>query len=165
MRGTGDGSARIFPVETPFQKLARREGGIPRDKAIAEANAKVEEMKPGFESWLGKELESLNGIIRKASTGEAGPDWPELANDHCRQLRDVGATMGFTLLTFIAGSLCEILDEVAAGAKFNMYSITCHVDSLYLARQDRYRNMRPDQVPELTSGLRRIADKITSSPT
>lgn len=165
MRTNSDKSVRIFPVETQFQKMARREGGIPREKAIEEANAEVEEIKPGFEDWLAKELEILDGIVRTAKAGGAGPDWAEQANHHSRQLRDVGTTMGFVLLTFIAGLLCEILDEITAGAECNMDSVTCHVDSLFLARQEPYRNMRPEQVPELTKGLRRIADKISTLPT
>lgn len=50
MRGTSDSPVRMFPVETQFQKLARREGGVPRDKAIEQANANIEEIKPGFEA-------------------------------------------------------------------------------------------------------------------
>jgi len=165
MRGSNKVPVRIFPVETQFQKLARREGGVPREKAIEEANSKVGEIKPGFEDWLATELESLDAIVKKAKAGEAGSNWAELANRHCRQLRDVGTTMGFMLLTFIAGSLSEVLDEITAGAEYNLDSVTCHVDSLFLARQKPYRNMRPDQVPELTKGLRRIADSITTSPT
>lgn len=161
MRGTSDSPVRMFPGETQFHKLARREGGVPRDKAIEQANANIEEIKPGFEAWLGKELQSLNVIMKKVSAGEAQPDWPELANFHCRQLRDVGTTMGLALLTFIAGSLCELLDRISAGAKYDLDSVTCHVDSLFLARQKPYRNMRPDQLPDLTSGLRQIADKVT----
>ncbi len=163
MRGT-DGSARIFPVETKFQKLARREGGIPREKAIAEASAEIEEIKPDFNDWLAKELESLNRIINQARSGKAGPDWPQLANHHCRQMRDAGSTMGFILLTFIADSLCNVLDKIGAGAEYNMQAVTCHIDALFLARQPTYRHMPPDEVPELTNGLRQIAHRITTSP-
>lgn len=165
MRTNSDKSVRVFPVETEFQKLARREGGVPREKAIEQANATVEEVKPGFEDWLAGELESLSSIVKKVQSGEAGANWADLANRHCRQVRDVGTTMGFMLLTFIAGSLSEVLDEITGGAEYNMDSVTCHVDALFLARQKPYRNMRPEQVPELTKGLRRIADNITTSPT
>lgn len=164
MRTNSDKSARVFPVETQFQKLARREGGVPRDKAIQQANGEIEETKPEFEDWLATELESLNGIIKKARAGEAGSEWVEQANRHSRHLRDVGTTMGFTLLTFIAESLCEVLDEASAGAECNLDSVTCHVDSLFLARQKPYRNMAPEQVPELIKGLRQIAN-ISGSPT
>lgn len=159
-----DDLVKIFPVETAFQKQARRPGGVPRDRAIKYATSRVEEAKPEFEDWLGKELDALADIIRKMQNGEAPSDWVEAANRHSRHLRDVGTTMGSELLTYIAGSLCEILDEIAAGAPCNVDSITCHLDALFLARQKPYWGVKPEQVPELTAGLRRVVDHVSTSP-
>lgn len=159
-----DDRVRIFPVETTFQKQARRPGGVPRDRAIKYAGSRVEEVKPEFDDWLGKELEALADVVRKAQSGAPPPEWVDVANRHSRHLRDVGTTMGFELLTYIAGSLCEILDEITAGAPCNIDSITCHVDALFLARQQPYRSMKPEQVPELTAGLRRVVDHVSTTP-
>lgn len=159
-----DDKVRIFPVETTFQKRARRPGGVPRDRAIKYAAARVDEAKPEFDDWLGKELEALADIVRKAQNGDAPADWIDETNRHARQLRDVGTTMGSELLSYIAGSLCEILDEITAGAKCNIDSITCHVDALFLARQRPYWGLKPEQVPELTAGLRRVVDHVSTSP-
>ena len=41
--------ARIFAVETRFQKLARRSGGIPRDQAIEQATLQIDAAKPTFD--------------------------------------------------------------------------------------------------------------------
>lgn len=159
-----DEEVRIFHVETTFQKHARRPGGVPRDRAIKYAVARVDEVKSEVDDWLGKELETLAGIVRTAQAGEAGSDWIDIANRHSRHLRDVGTTMGSELLTYIAGSLCAILDEVAAGAPCNIDSITCHIDALFLARQRPYWHLKPEQVPELTAGLRRVVDHVSTSP-
>ena len=159
-----DDLVRVFPVETTFQKQALRPGGVPRERAIKYALSRVEEVKPEFEDWLGNELDALTDVVRKMRGGEAPPDWVEVANRHSRHLRDVGTTMGSELLTYIAGSLCEILDEITAGAPCNVESITCHLDALFLARQKRYRGMKPEQVPELTAGLRRVVDHVSTSP-
>ena len=118
-----DENVKIFPVETAFQKQARRPGGVPRERALKYAAARVEEAKPEFDDWLGKELEALADVVRKMQGGKAPPDWVEAANRHSRHLRDVGTTMGSELLTYIAGSLCEILDEIAGGAACNANSI------------------------------------------
>jgi hypothetical protein len=40
--------------------------------------------------------------------------------------------------------------------------IRCHLDALQLARQDSYKNVSPDQVPELCDGLRRAAERSMS---
>jgi hypothetical protein len=160
-----DSGVRIFSVETRFQQLARRSGGISREAAIEKAAAKVEEIKPGFEDWLDKEINSLTALVKQVEEGKAPPDWLETANLHSRQLRDVGTTMDFELLTFIANSLCEILDAFAAGSECKIDSITCHIDALLLARQQPYRNLKPQQVPQLTNGLRRVADQVSITPT
>lgn len=164
MNDTPDKSARVFPVETRFQQMARRTGGVPREEAIEAAQTKVDEHKPGFEDWASKELDALTVQIRMAERGIGDANWVEAANVHCRQLRDVGTTMGFELLTYIANSLCEVLDAVIAGAELNMESITLHLDALLLSRQPRYRDMKPDQVPELTSGLKRVVQVVSTTP-
>ena len=157
--------ARVFPVETRFQKMAKRPGGLPRDKAIERAKARVEdEIKPRFEDWLKGELEKLGSAIKAVQRGEASPGWVEDANFRCRQLRDSAATLGFELLGFIANSFCEILDAVEADQKSNMESITCHMDALMLVGQKAYLRLTPDQVPELTKGLRRVVKHVTLAP-
>lgn len=158
------GEARVFTVETRFQKLARRPGGVSREKALENAAAKIEEIKPGFDEWLNKELQSLTDVVNQARSGTPQPDWIETASMHCRQVRDAGTTMGSELLTFIANSMSEVLDAIIAGAECNMESITCHLDALSLARQQPYRNMKPEQVPELTAGLKRVVEVVSTSP-
>jgi hypothetical protein len=42
--------------------------------------------------------------------------------------------------------------------------IDCHIDALFLARTDRYRHLRPEQLPEMTSGLRRVVERASGIP-
>jgi hypothetical protein len=156
--------ARIFSVETSFQKLARRPGGLARARALENAQATIDETKPGFETWLDRELRELEILVGKVKSGIAEPHWVEELCSHCRQLRDIGTTMGYTLLTFIANNLCEILENPNTGLEGNMEMITCHIDALLLARQAQYRDLRPDQLPELTGGLQRVAEFVRTSP-
>jgi hypothetical protein len=156
--------ARVFNAKTRFQTLARRPGGVPRGQAVENAQNQVEEAKLGFEEWLEGELTELSGWIERAKTGEPVEEWIEAADFHAHQLRDVGTTVGFELLTFIAGTLCTIFDGIKAGADVNMESIVCHIDALLLIRQRKYRNLRPDQVPELSRGLFRVADIVSIVP-
>src|SRR5262249_56924809 len=103
-------------------------------------------------------------VGRGGGGGAADPGWAEGIVSHCGQLRDIGTTMGYTLLSFIAGNLCEILEDANTDAKSNIETIMCHLDALLLARQARYRDMRPEQLPELTGGLRRVAEFIRRAP-
>jgi hypothetical protein len=159
-----EADARIFPVETRFQKMAKREGGVPRDKAIEQAQTEIESAKSHFDAWLGDELQEFKNLMKKADGANASAEWIKTANFHSRQLRDSAITLNFELLAFIAGSLCEILDAVEAGSECNMESITCHVESLLLAGQASYRHLKPEQVPDLTQGLHRVVKRVTAQP-
>ena len=154
--------ARAFFVDTRFQRLARRSGGITREQAINQAQAGIEEARGGFEAWVDTELKELVELVKSVGTDRAAADWLDAANFRSRQLRDVGTTMGFELLSFVADSLCDLLDSIAAGAECNMDSVVCHVDALVLSRQEPYRHMQPDQVPDLTKGLRRVVKHVST---
>lgn len=148
-----------FHVDTRFQQMARRPGGISREVAIAQAQGEIEAAKPDMEQWLDGELRQLCSLVDAAAAGTlTGTGWVRDANEHCRQLRNAGATIGLELLSHVADLLCDMLDRIGAGAECNVSSVKCCADSLLLARRDEYRYLRPDQVPELTEGLRRIVD-------
>jgi hypothetical protein len=152
--------AREFYVDTRFQRMARRQNGVPRDKAIKQANVQLEQVKPQFDAWLEGVLQEFAALIRNAEAGAAPAGWPRGANQLCHQMRDGAATLGFELLAFIANSLCDILDAIEAGSACNMESITCHLDALMLARKAVYRHMKPEQVPELTKGLHKVVKRV-----
>jgi hypothetical protein len=154
--------ARIFTVETRFQKMVKREGGISRDKAIEQAQTQIEQAKPQFDAWAGGELKEFKSLMKKVEGTKASAEWIKIANFHSRQLRDSAATLNFELLAFISGSLCEILDSIEAGSECNMESIACHIESLLLAGQASYRHLKPDQVPDLTEGLHRVVKRVTA---
>lgn len=156
--------AVTFFVDTDFQKMARRLGGVPRETAIERAQAQVDRLKPEGANWLNRELRKFDAVIRK--TGGNFGDAFELDRVHesCCELRDVGTTVGFELFAFVANSLCEILDAVKAGAAYDKDMIHCHIDALSLAIKEPYRNLRPEQLPEMTGGLRRVVELASNLP-
>jgi hypothetical protein len=164
MTENSNNEARVFSPKTRFQTLARRPGGVPRKQAVENAQNKIEEAKLGFDDWLDGELNELIGWVERARSGAAVGDWIEAAQFHANQLRDTGTTVGFELLTFISNTLCTILDGIKAGAECNMDSLTCHIDALLLIRHQQFRHLRPDQVPELSRGLHRVAESVSITP-
>jgi hypothetical protein len=160
-----DNQIRIFDVETRFQTMARRPGGASREEAIEEANHTIEQLKPGFAEWAEGELQELAKAVECARAGEPPEQWLEAASLHARAVRDVGTTMGSELLTFVADSLCEILDAIEAGSGWDADTLVCHLDALMLVRQPDYRGMGPLELPELTRGLRRLAERICTAQT
>jgi hypothetical protein len=157
MAQQSDRDPNIFSVDTRFQQLARRPGGVTRERAIEIAERHIEELKPDFGDWLDRELQDLSASIRQLAANPGNAASLERAQQTCCQLRDVGGTMGYELVTFVANNFCHVLDAMA-GATYDEDMIDCHMDALLLARTDQYRHLTPDQVPEMTSGLRRVVE-------
>ncbi len=111
-------------------------------------------------SGLAASSPSLRQPSRRRAT--AGDDAKRLAalKNRSRQICDVSATMHFELLTFVAKSLSELLDTVGAGAELPVDPIVCHLDALSLSARPEFRALRPNEVPELTKGLRQVAEQV-----
>ena len=151
--------SNMFLVDSYFQRMARRSGGVPREQALENAQVAIDKIKMSFSDWLDGELEDLIAEIRRGRSVSSGDvSWAETAAMHSRRMRDVGTTMGFELVTFIAKNLCEIFGAIVAGASSRNDMIDCHIDALMLAKQEQYRHLRPEQLPELSSGLRRVLE-------
>ena len=63
-----DRQAQTFFVETRFQRMARRPGGVRREQALENAQANLEESKPEFE---------YSGCV-----------WPSLKRPHSARFSD-----------------------------------------------------------------------------
>ena len=154
--------ARIFPNDTNFQQMARRPGGISRDRAIKQAEAEIAAVKDEFDKWLNRELSELATAFAAVRDGSHGPKRLADLASRSRQLHDVTETMGFELLSFVAASLCKLLDLIDAGSELPVDAIVCHLHSLNLAAQPNFRGLGPEQVPELAQGLRRVIEHAST---
>ena len=153
-----DPEVRIFFANTRFETMARRQGGVPREQALAQAQAKIDKLKSDFSSWLDRELEELNAALTKVESDSSDKSSIERAYRSCSELRDVGAAMGYELVTFIAENLCKIIAAIQTGATYENDIVDCHISAFMLARTDRYRHLSLEQVPEMASGLRRVVE-------
>src|SRR5215510_1428613 len=155
----------VFSVDTRFQQLARRPGGVSRDRAIDSAQRQIDGMRTDFANWLDREVQELATSVELLDINRGDMAALDRAHQACCGLRDVGTTMGFELVTFVAENFCGILAAMKAGAPYDREMIDCHIDAFLLARTEPYRNMRPDEVPEMSSGLRRVVELASASAT
>ena len=61
--------AKVFAVDTRFQQMARRPGGISRDKALAAAVQEIENARPEVEDWLEREVQALSRAVAVGHRG------------------------------------------------------------------------------------------------
>lgn len=158
-----DHDSHVFPVDTRFQQMARRPGGVTRERAIDDAQRQLDNLKIDFVDWLDRELKELAGSARQVVANPGDTAAIDRTHQACCQLRDVGGTMGFELVTFVANNFCNILEAIKAGAPYDKDMIDCHMDALLLARTDQYRHLRPEQVPEMSRGLRRVVELASTA--
>jgi len=156
--------ARIFYADTRFERMARRPGGLEKDKALALAQVQVDELKPEFNDWLDRELHELGLAFSRIKDDSSDGKSFNHAYFSCTQLRDVGATMDLQLVTFVADNLCEILDAFNAGGAYDPDMIDCHMKALLLARTEPYRHLSPNKFPEMSDGLRYIVELASIVP-
>jgi chemotaxis protein histidine kinase CheA len=140
----------------------RRAGGVSRNQAVGEAQAQIETLKEEFTDWLKDGLERLQCAIHLAETYRTNAMLLDDAFRSSCELRDIGTTVGYELVTFVANRLCEVIDAIRNGADYDKVLIRCHLDALQLARQESYKNVSSDQVPDLCDGLRRAAERSIS---
>ena len=158
-----DQDSHIFPVDTRFQQMARRPGGVTRERALDDAQRQIDNLKTDFVDWLDRELKELAASARKVAANPGDTVAFDRTHHASCQLRDVGGTMGFELVTFVANNFCGILEAIKAGAPHDKDMIDCHIDALLLARTDPYRHLRPEQVPEMARGLRRVVQLASAA--
>lgn len=156
--------AKVFHPDNRFERMARRPGGVARDHALESAQAHLEELKADFDDWMNVELAQLATALARIDSHPTDLAALETAFHGCAHLRDVGGTMGFELVTFVAANLCDIIEALKAGAVYDKDTIECHMNALALAKTERYRHLSPDQVPEMTAGLRRIGQIASIVP-
>src|SRR5262245_50084590 len=106
---------REFAVETDFQRKACRPGGVTRRQAVGRARAQIETLQSEFTDWLHEGFNRLQAAVQLV---EVDPENGTLLKDALRsscELRDVGTTMGYAIVTFVAERHCEVLDAVHGG--------------------------------------------------
>jgi hypothetical protein len=163
-RKQGDTEANIFYADTRFERLARRPGGVSREEALQRAQSAVEELKTDFIEWIDEQFSVLSTALADIAKDPTDKAALERAHQKSAYLRDVGGTMGYTLVTFVASTLCDVLDAYIAGAPFDKNVTDCHMDAFLLARTDEYRHMHPQEVPELAKGLLRVVAVASIAP-
>ena len=152
-------NVRIFPVNSRFQQMARRPGGVPRDVAIRQAQTYIEDYRSEYIDWVDRELKVLSDAFRSAKGSVIAEAKIEEIHRACCQLRDTGTTMGLELLTFVSDNLCHVLEAIKNGASYEPAMIECHIDALNLAQKEPYRSMSPEHFPDMASGLKRVLER------
>lgn len=132
------------PIEiiNPPNMLKVKVGGAlpPADKAaIGRAEAALNNLKTEFADWLGEEVTKLEHLMSEVRNnglvGEAGEMLFTCAHD----LRGLGSTYEFPIITRIAGSLSKLIENEEKRAEVPLGLVEAHVGAIRAAINQNIR--------------------------
>ncbi len=104
--------------------------------AIAKAEAALKSLSGNFTQWLNDEIAKLEGARQTVRTEGPTVDNMESLYLRAHDLKGLGATYGFPLITRIAGLLCRLIDDKSKRLQAPMGLIDAHIDAIKTAARD-----------------------------
>ena len=104
--------------------------------AIAKAEAALKSLSGNFTQWLNDEINKLEAA--RVTVRAEGPTVENMESLYLRahDLKGLGATYGFPLITRIAGLLCRLIDDKSKRLQAPGALIDAHIDAIKAAARD-----------------------------
>jgi chemotaxis protein histidine kinase CheA len=133
----------IQPSTALRDKVGGRATGL--DPAmLARAEAALKSLSGQFSQWLDEEIVKLEGARAEIQAKGLNPQTSEALYMRAHDLKGLGGTYEFPIITRVAGSLCKLLDEESKRASPPMYLVDAHINAIKAAVRD---NIRDDSNP------------------
>lgn len=110
-------------------KVGGRFGGID-PAAIAKAEAALKSLSGNFSEWLNDELVKLEAARQRIRSEGLNSETAEGLYLRAHDLKGLGATYEFPLVTRIAGSLCKLIDDPDTRLDAPMFLVDAHIDGI-----------------------------------
>ena len=124
-------------------KVGGKLGGID-PAAIAKAEAALKNLSGNFAQWLQDELVKLEAARQRVRAEGPTVDALESLYLRAHDLKGLGTTYEFPLVTRIAASLCRLIDDKDKRDQAPMPLIDAHIDAIKAAVRD---DIKTDEHP------------------
>ena len=104
--------------------------------AIAKAEAALKSLSGNFTQWLNDEIAKLEAARQTVRAEGITDENMESLYLRAHDLKGLGATYGFPLITRIAGLLCRLIDDKSKRHQAPMGLIDAHIDAIKAAARD-----------------------------
>ena len=134
------GQGQVIQVPNTLKaKVGGRLGALDAS-ALAKAEAALKDLAGQFAQWLQDELDKLEAarmVMKTEGVTQARADQLYL---HAHDLKGLGTTYEYPLVSKIAGLLCKLIDDPATRTQAPMTLIDVHVDAIKAAVRDEIRD-------------------------
>lgn len=137
-------SGLIQPTNALKLKLGGGRLGAIDPAAIARAEAALKSLSSNFTQWLADEITKLEAARQHVRVAGATPESMENLYLRAHDLKGLGTTYGYQLITRIAGSLCRMIDDKEKRATTPMELVDAHIDAIKAAVRD---DIKSDEHP------------------
>jgi chemotaxis protein histidine kinase CheA len=112
--------------------------------AIARAEAALKSLSSNFTQWLADEITKLEGARQQVRQQGVTPETMEHLYLRAHDLKGLGTTYGYQLITRIAGSLCRLIDDKEKRSTTPLELVDAHIDAIKAAVRD---DIKSDEHP------------------
>ena len=124
-------------------KVGGRFGAIDPN-AIAKAEAALKSLSGNFAQWLQDEVVKLESARARVRAEGVNTETMEQLYLRAHDLKGLGSTYEFPLITRIAGSLCRLIDDKDKRLSAPMTLIDAHIDAIKASVRD---SIKTDEHP------------------
>lgn len=137
--------SQVIPAPTNLRlKVGASRLGSIDAAAIAKAEAALKSLSGNFSQWLQDEITKLEAARQNVKAQGVSVETMENLYLRAHDLKGLGTTYGYQLITRIAGSLCRLIDEKDKRLAAPMALIDAHIDAIKAAVRE---GMKADDHP------------------
>lgn len=135
---TSKSTAEVIQVPNMLKLKVGGRGGIDM-AAIAKAEAALKSLSGNFSQWLNDEIVKLEAARQEVRAAGLNALTVEALYLRAHDLKGLGATYEFPLITRLAGSLCKLIDEPDSRLSAPMFLVDAHIDAIKACVRDDIR--------------------------
>jgi hypothetical protein len=132
---TSKSTAEVIQVPNMLKLKVGGRGGIDM-AAIAKAEAALKSLSGNFSQWLNDEIVKLEAARQEVRAAGLNALTVEALYLRAHDLKGLGATYEFPLITRLAGSLCKLIDEPESRLSAPMFLVDAHIDAIKACVRD-----------------------------
>lgn len=132
--------AQVIQVPNTLRaKVGGRLGALDQE-AITKAEAALADLSTQFESWLMDEIAKLDEVYATIKDKGLNAETAEALFYRAHDLKGLGTTYGYPLLTRIAGSLCKMMDDEDKRGAAPRKLVDAHLDAIRAVVRDQIKS-------------------------
>ena len=137
--------SQVIPAPTSLRlKVGAGRLGAIDAAAIAKAEAALKSLSGNFDQWLQDEITKLEAARQQVKVAGVSAETMENLYLRAHDLKGLGTTYGYQLITRIAASLCRLIDEKDKRPAAPMGLVDAHIDAVKAAVRE---GMKGDDHP------------------